>query len=301
VTKYGKGRIVMIKLFRNFKKRKTDTKNANVEFDNTLRDLYNDFFSRINTKKWEKFVDKSTVDFGLEGTSGKLLDFLLDNHNLPYEVWILLDKHFKWSTESEKLSRAFSKTFIQFVLSNINKKYRLRYDLFKENINGSYDDFIELYYKACSELENKNLYMCEKSILKAEEIFPEHPDLIILEGRYYSQINDIEKSLEKLSYVISLDNEDLEAHLYRAHVYMRIGTLENAYGDYKKCLELSPDSTDIQYGLAGCCLDMGKYEESKNIYNKIKTKYPDSETIISNLNSASSFSSDKDYTEQGEF
>ncbi|MCH3963288.1 MAG: tetratricopeptide repeat protein [Clostridium sp.] len=291
----------MINLFRNFKKRETYTENAVVEFNNTLKDLYDNFSSRIDIKRWNMLIDDSISKLGIKTSSNELLNFLTDNRNLPYKVWILFNKYFKWSTRSEELSSAFSKTFIQFVLSNINFQYKLRYDLFEENINGSYDDFINLYYEAYFALKNKNLYTCQKSILEAKEIFPKHLDLIILEGRYYSEVNNIKMSLDKLSYAIGLDNEDFEAHLYRAHVYVRIGKLEHAYGDYKKCLELSSDSTDVQYGLADCCLHMGKYEESKNIYNKIRVKYPDSETIISNLDSASSFSSDKDYTEQGKF
>lgn len=130
---------------------------------------------------------------------------------------------------------------MQFIQSNINNEYPFRYDLFEKEMNGLYDEFIDLYYEAYFALKSKNMYIAEKSILEARNIFSEHLSLVSLEGNYYFEINDIENSIERLSYIISIDNRNFSAYLNRANMHIRISELKKAYNDYHKCIEQDLD------------------------------------------------------------
>lgn len=261
--------------------------------DNDFVNLYNNFFLRIDAKKWNEVLKQASSRLENQTISNQLIKFLMENYNLPNEVWNIFDKHFKWSDRYEELSEMFPENFIQFMLSNINYEYKLRYNFFKEEINGSYDDFISFYYKAYFALKRKEMYSTEKSIIEAKKIFSEHPDLIILEGKYYSELNNIEKALERLSYAVEIDSKNSDSYYNRAGVYLGIGRFEEAYKDYHTALTLGSENANIQYSLANCCLDMGKYEEAKDIYDELIKKYPEDEWIISNLNSVNNFLIDR--------
>ncbi|AND83530.1 tetratricopeptide repeat protein [Clostridium tyrobutyricum] len=281
----------MINFFKKLKNNSYNNKDNDAKFHDDLRELYNNFSLRIDPEKWDALIHNASNKYNwyMDIMGDKLMHFLMSNYNLPYQIWTLLDQHFQWKSGSRELSKSYPKDFIQFVISNINNQYRLRYDLFKSKINGSYDDFINLYYKAYFSLQNKNLHTAQKSILQAKQIFDGHPDLIILEGSYHVEINRIDKAIENFSHVINKDDNDFYAHLNRADTYIKSGKLSMAYEDYRKCLSIDPENTRVQYQLGDCCLYMGNYQEAKDIYTKILSKYPNDKLISQNLNSACDF------------
>lgn len=278
------------KIINNFTENETKKgHNYLQEFIDSTNRIYNDFCLRIDDKNWSTLIKEASSELDEETVSNELLKFLVEHRNLPYQVWCELDKSFSWSSKSEELSSSFSAEFIQYVLANINNEYRLNYHLFNENIKGSYDEFIDLYYKAYFDLREKRLYGADKCIKQAKEIFDGHLDLIVLEANYYAELNRVEEAVERLTHVINLDENYSAAYFDRANIFLRIGKLKEAYEDYHKCLSLDPSNIAAQYELAGCTLNLGYYEESRELYNKLLSMHPNHKEITVNLNSANNF------------
>lgn len=259
------------------------------EFIEEIDSLYNNFHERIKKENWELLIEKVSNKLELDTISKELLNFFMKHDHLPFEIWHILDGKFHWSEKSEELTNSFPNEYIQYVMANINNEYKLRYYLLKECIDGSYDEFIDLYYEAYFAFNNKNLYIANKRISEAKKICPTHLDLVTLEGNYYAEINRVEEAIEKLSYVINEDGEDSNAYYDRANVFLRSGKLQNAYEDYKKCLDLNPDNIGAQYEMAGCMLNIGYYEEAAEFYKNLLRMYPNHKEVTLNLNSATSF------------
>lgn len=245
------------------------------EWISKVNNLYNNFFERIDEDNWHRLL-KEDVCYQIdtaEEISFELLSFLMDKFYLPCKIWILLNEHFSWSREKEELYEKFPDNFINFVMANINNKFRFRYNLFKKDIEIDYDSFIRYYYSACSELRRNNIYNTRNLIDKALQIYSLHPDIRILDGRYYLATNNLDKAVEIFSKIIEEDEKDFEAYLNRGDGLFRLGKVKEAYEDYDKVIKLNPDNMDAIYGLAECCFSLRNFEEARELYNILNDKY----------------------------
>ena len=262
-------------------------------FIHNLNKLYDDFYSRIDDKNWVNIIKEASSKLREEIIENELLKFLSGFPNLPYEVWCELDKCFNWTNKVKELRESFSVDFIKYLLWNLNNEHKLNYHLFNENMRGSYDEFIESYYKAYFALGENKLYEAHMYIKKAREMFGEHLDLIILEGKYYAGLNRVEEAINRFSYVIASDENHFIGYFLRANIFRKIGKFKEAYEDYHKCLILDSDNLAVMYELSVCTLDMGYYKEAKELYNKLLSVYPDHQEMILSLNSVNHFIVDK--------
>ena len=260
------------------------------EFTCSLEQLYNRFSLRINADRWENLLQQNLTERNQEVVNREMIKFLMEHYNLPTAVWQVLDKHLMWSSKKEILFENYPENFVYFILSNINNEYRLRYDLLDiEEINGGYDEFITAYYRAYFALQDKDLFTAEKAIQEAKQIFEKHLDLIILEAKYCMEVDDVTKALERLDYALSLSQEEISAYFEKGNLYVRVGQLDKAYENYHECLRYMPGHAESKYYLAGCCLDIGKYEEAQHLYNGLLEAYPSNAACLTHLNSVNHF------------
>ncbi|MBV4422873.1 J domain-containing protein [Clostridium tyrobutyricum] len=238
--------------------------------------VYNDFFQRIDGNKWYDLLNEDIcfqIDTS-EEISYELLNFLMVNYYLPHKIWQILDEHFLWSDKAEQLYHIFHPDFINFVLDSIKKPTTFRYNLFKNGLNINYDKYIANYYNAVRHLNANNIYDARKSIDSAAKMYPCHPDLKILDGRYYLTTNNLSKAIKIFSKVIESHEDDFDAHLNRGIALLRLGKLHESYKDYSKAVKILPNSTSAAYGLAYCCFCMGKFGQSRELFHDLLEKYP---------------------------
>jgi len=79
------------------------------EFMSKVEALYHDFPSRIKIDHWVELLN-SDVIWNLElkrKLSSRLLDFVVEHHYLPKNIWQLLEKSFQWKDEIQVNERAF--------------------------------------------------------------------------------------------------------------------------------------------------------------------------------------------------
>ena len=253
--------------------------------------LYDSFFERIEEKNWLSLLNEEVCyQIGTsKEVSEALLAFLMNKYYLPCKIWSILDEHFSWSQQKEELYERFPVHFINFVFSNISKQFRLRYELFEKDIEIPFDEWIGAYYDALYELRENNIYDAKKHLEKMLAIYQGHPDLILLEGRYYLTTNHVERAIELFSKVISQNAEDIEAHLNRADAFLRLGRVDEAYDDNKKAFQLNGENMRAIYGFAECAFSLKNFKEAKELLDVLTYEYPYDGTIRAKFHSANNY------------
>ncbi|MCX7749573.1 MAG: tetratricopeptide repeat protein [Clostridia bacterium] len=234
------------------------------QFMAKFQDIYKDFNQRIDEGAWKKLFEADVcyhIDTGWE-VSGRILRFIMENYNFPHKIWVLFDSFFSWSTKKDRLYEEFPKNFIDFVLTNIQRKTSLRYEPLIGCPENKQDQFISEYFKGYNALEDFDLYNTKKAIETAKGICENHPDLLILTARYLSVMGKIDEALALFNQVIENDENDLNAYFFRGETRIRTASMEDAYKDYARAIEIKPDSIGTLYSLGKCCIMLGKYKEA---------------------------------------
>lgn len=263
-------------------------------FMSKFKACYDDFEKRTDEKAWKELLDSDiccNIETGKE-ISERILAFMMENYNYPYEIWVLFDSYFSWSNKKEKLYHQFPKNFIDFIIFKITNKTYFRYDYVKNCLRGQEEIFLTEYSKANNALEEYDLYNTKKSIEKAKEVCSDHPDLLILTSRYLMTNGQLEEAKSILDSVIESNENDMFAHYYRGNLFFRLGKFNDAYSDYKKDLEIKPDFIDVLYSIGKCCISLGKYEEAAGYFEKLAELVQYNRDVRVLLNCAYSFQLD---------
>lgn len=261
------------------------------EFMASFKNCYDNFEKRIDQNCWRRLLDSDiccNIETGKE-ISDRILAFMMDNYNYPYETWTLFNSYFSWTVKKEKLYQQFPKNFIDFIIYKITNKTYFRYDYVKNCKQGKEEYFLTEYSKANNSLEEYGLYNAKKSIENAKEVCEDHPDLLILKSRYLMTNGQLDDAKALLDNVLEKYNEDLFAYYYRGNLFFRLGKFNEAYTDYKKSLAIKPDFIDVLFSIGKCSISLGKYEEATEYFEKLTEiiQYNRDARVL--LNSAYSF------------
>lgn len=267
-----------------------DTSLSPVEaFMGEIKEIYNDFNRRIDEKTWSDILERDIcfrIDTRWE-VSSRILSFFMEHYYIPNKIWVLLDNFFSWTLNKERLYREFPANYIDYVISNIKRTNSLRYDPLKSSLKQ--DEFIELYYKGDKAVEEYDIYTAKKSILDALDICSDHPDMLTLQGRYLSSIGKLDEAIKIISDVIKAYPDDINAYFYRGEILFKKGSIEEAYDDFKKAVDLKQDSLGSLFSLSKCCIILEKYKEALEHTKKLSDLVPYNNDIRILQSSASSF------------
>lgn len=262
--------------------------------DSFMKDFeaqYMRFEDRLDLDKWRGLLERD-ICFSIDSSkevSNRILAFIMDNFNFPTEVWRLFNSYFSWTSKLESLYNDFPQNFIDFVVYKINNESTFNYEILKNCKDNRQDEFIREYRKIDDSIQSFDFYTVEKSMAVAEEICPNHPELLTLRGRYLSSSGQLSGAEKLYTNILSSNKDDINALFFRGELYFRLGRLEEAYEDYKRALEVDPDLQGVWYSLGKCCICLKKYEEAIEYLDKASRKSTYSSDIAIMLNSASNF------------
>ncbi|MEX2216456.1 MAG: tetratricopeptide repeat protein [Phycisphaeraceae bacterium] len=132
---------------------------------------------------------------------------------------------------------------------------------------------------AKGQFETGDLDEAEKTLVEALSVDPMNPRLHTLAGRIALERNQLEKSFQRLSRAIELDNKIPEPHLKLADPHYYVGIVlqrwkqyDRAYAAYMKAYELQSDNISFLLAVSEMLVAMDKQDdaikllESKTIY-----------------------------------
>ncbi|TYQ18107.1 UNVERIFIED_CONTAM: Tfp pilus assembly protein PilF [Acetivibrio alkalicellulosi] len=239
------------------------------QFIEEFKSVYKDFGKRIDESSWKNLLERDLcyqIDTSSK-VSKRILQFIMDNFYFPNSILKLFDDFFSWTTKKQELYQEYPGNFIDFIVSNVQSNDSLRYEPLL-NCSHNQDEFISEFYKGQNGLEQFDLYTAKVSIDKAKNICPDHPDLMILQGRYLSAIGRNKEAVEIFTEVIKRDENDLNAYYFRADAQFLSSRIIDAYEDYKKILEIKPDSLGSLYSAGKVAIMLEKYQEAVDYLKK---------------------------------
>lgn len=255
--------------------------------------LYRDFNKRLDLNCWTELLERD-ICCNIETStkvSNKILTFIITHNNFPASVWELFDNYFCWNLNKQDLYKSFPNNFVNFVINRITVPSSFSYERLKE-CGDKQDIFITKFKEIYDALEINDLYTACNSIKIAETICPDHPDFLLLVGRYQAINGQLEKAYKIFTDIIESGENRKEAYFYRGKLLHKIGKLEKAYEDFKNVLKIKPDTPEIYFLLGRCCISLENYEEAVEYFEKGSTKSQYNQGIRVLLNSAYNFYKD---------
>ncbi|WP_044641202.1 J domain-containing protein [Risungbinella massiliensis] len=240
-------------------------------FMQEVEELYADFFSRINSDKWKKLLDSDIV-WNVEQNEAlqdRLIYFLEDHHYLPQPIWELFDSMFHWSDQENELDHRYDEEFIEYVRRQINGTREMRYDFFKKIDNLDYEEFLELREKAQSALMINDLDDAKDYLDEAFQLYPDDPDLLLMQGSYYLRNKDTDQALESFNHVLRIHPDDLDARKHRARIRYNSDQFSKAIEDCEHILSLLPENTDALSLIGKSYMKLGDIENAKQRFTKV--------------------------------
>lgn len=251
-------------------------KNENIDEDNSdlgkwiekVKTIYKSFSLRIDINEWNKLLNED-ISFSLETKDvacEKLLQYLINNINIPCEVWRLIDSHFEINERKKELYEQFPKEYIDFIIDRIENNDIINYYLFKVEDNKDYDSWINLYFNTIQELNNNNTEVVKTYLEQLQSFNIYHPYFDLLQCRYHMALGDYTISKNIISNLLKNYPNDMAINYYAAELKWVEKNYKHAKELYEHCLDISPNNFNAKVGLADVLLELGELEKSKNIF-----------------------------------
>ena len=256
-------------------------KNPIEGFFTRLNQIYSDFQERIEIKNWEEVLNTDLMwDLKyMDVINSRMIYFLIDNSNLPKNIWRLLNDNFHWDEQEEYLRSRFPSDFVGFLFDQISNTMGLRYSYLPKNNEIDYDLFIDYRRIIFNALANEDIKGVEEYLFRTLEIYSHDPDLLCMKGEYYLRIRDNTRHEKAFQDAIDINPEDISTLFYEADIYFKNNRIDKAEKLCKYILSIKPKDLNTNTLLAKCYLKSKKwYMANEILIENLKLSPNDKET-----------------------
>jgi len=243
------------------------------DFTENVAELYNDFARRIDILNWEELLDEElNRNLASESeVSEQLLDFLLQQSNLPLEIWQLFEDKFSWTLQLDELKMSYPPAFIDYVNKQITENFvnDIKFHLFDANMDKDFDRFIFLFREVAHYLDYRSLQGAYDLVEELENFGIDHPDYLLEKARILAVEGTPDEGLDLLHYVYAMYTEDYEDSTYFKFVHAfvlatstEVDKLEDAILLFEELLETTPGDVTARDGLADCYERIGDFDKA---------------------------------------
>lgn len=247
-----------------------------------VKACYDDFERRISIEEWKTLLNEEIcyqLDTANEA-SEKLLIFLMDYYRLPHEVWALFDEQFNWLEKEKELKEKFPENFIEYVMNNINYESVIDYkDIEIQEIGllderPNIDEWLEHLFAARRNLNIGNLEETKKELDTMSEYPYFHPEVQLMQLRYYSQIEARDKALQIGEDLLEKYPNYIGACYTMSAMYIDNRELEKAKVLIDRILEAEPEHTGAKIELAEYKLYTNEIKEAEEMFFELLSDNP---------------------------
>ena len=256
-----------INIFEEFTEKAPSYEEIVEEFINNVEILYDNFFSRIDIENWITLLKSEAMWYMGDKTllSNKMIEFLIEKHYFPADVWRLLEDNFNWKEQKEYLYNKYPEKFVNYLFKQINDNNGLRYCYFEEGQVFDYETFFKYREEAFEELSNNNFGYVEECINNANRIYDKDPDVLLMRGICYLHSKDADKALQVFENLVQRHSEDLHARFYRAKVLYDKGQIADALDDCKYIDTYKFNNWEFILLFAKCCFKVEEFHKAKEL------------------------------------
>jgi hypothetical protein len=242
-------------------------------------DVYSRFSLRIDINRWTELLDADVIwNVQMKKRAGyRLFLYLHDNHDLPYEVWLLLENGFHWREQllniGGEYSGAYTESFVAHYLEQL-KVPGLRYSFLPVTDDFPHEAYLDHRNRAFQMLRESSETQAEISIEAAWAIFKEDPEVIRLKIELALRAGNHIAALALSEEGIRLFSEQLDFFVYRNRSLHALGETEKCAEECRRVLGLSAEHLDTLHLLAACYRELKDSERASTVYKQILKTHP---------------------------
>lgn len=121
------------------------------------------------------------------------------------------------------------------------------------------------------------------SILKALELKPDNPIVLLILGNVYTNLGNLDQALASILKSLKLKTDNPDALINLGSIYKKLGNLDQALASTLESLKLKPDNPDAFRNLSSIYKDLGNHRQSfASALRSVELK-PENPDIIMNL------------------
>ncbi|KJB88164.1 hypothetical protein AZ66_08965 [Paenibacillus sp. E194] len=230
-----------------------------------VSELYSNFANRIQPTYWQALFQEN-VEWDIENhqLQDEMVMFLEEKHYFPMAVWAVLEKTFRFLEHEEELRGRHAEEFIDYIVEQVNGTVELSYDCFMDvKIDFDIDRYLYLremaqYMLMEGELEEVGAYLSE-----AHELFQDDPDLVLMRGKYFEAIGEMEQAMDRYNQVIAMKPDEFEGRWHRAQLLYKLEQYEAALADCNRLLEIEGNQQDALMLSIHCYTQLGQLKEAR--------------------------------------
>ena len=230
-----------------------------------VKELYGDLLKRRDIQCWRELLDEPVcggLDTAIE-VREKMLVFLMNNTNIPQEVWKALDDKFEYLKDIEPLAERFPGNFLNYVKYCVEQGTFLDFSLFSEREGvlepGNGDEYINALLAAKNFIEQEDYEKAEEKLKTLEAYGYVHPYEDVEKMRVLVHREQTEEALsiaERLRKEYP-DNDYILFHY--ANVLAACNRKQEAYELWLVCVEKHPDHYTAKRNIARYLMETGDY------------------------------------------
>lgn len=262
-----------------------DFEKMNEEFILNMKEIYADFFRRVDIHQWVSLFDGEVIwnIYNREIIGEEVLEFLNTHRNLPQDIWLFLNLNFNWVSKIDSYDGSYEEV-IEYIEERLQEKEELSYT-FDDNITEiDYETYLSFREKAHRAAKNRDINTAYNFLYKAKAIYPIDPELLFLEGKCLCNKRKAKESITYFNALLNKVPNHCGGLLYRSIAYMSRQKYALALQDIQKIESYSPENEEMLYMMGRCHRMLKNYDIAKSYLMKLSTINPGFEGIEELLN-----------------
>jgi tetratricopeptide (TPR) repeat protein len=115
------------------------------------------------------------------------------------------------------------------------------------------------------------------------QLRPAEPALYVLRGEALFHNKQLDEAEKALAHAVEIDKQNVNAFALLAQVEMAEGSTDHAISNYKRAIEVAPNSVQLYIALGGIYESQGNWQAAQPVYQKVLAIEPDNPIAANNL------------------
>jgi len=261
-------------------------------FMKQVEEVYNDFQRRCNVSEWKKLLDSQVcqrLDM-VDEAENMLLIYLIDNFNLPMDVWAALAIHFDWASREAVLKQSFPYAFIDYVIRKSMEEEIPKYELFAPAPGHTapieahqYDQWLSVYFEMYAMvntdqanepyISEKQAFIEKQAQLEAIPLYHPYYYGVVLAG-IAMQEDAHDEAMAIIEPIRQKYPDDIHIWCSYSAALSAVGKREEAIAEFEKILARDPGFIYARRSILNAQIKLERYEAANATMTQILEAHP---------------------------
>ncbi|SFU41186.1 TPR repeat-containing protein [Clostridium sp. DSM 8431] len=243
-------------------------------FIESIDKIYTSPKLRVNEKVWRKLLSDPMVENMEYGKVFKkeVLHYFTKHYYIPENIWDIIDVLFCFSTDYSQESDDYSYSIMLYsLINNLDNLSPLSYDFITDINDDLFDIYISYRELVYRDLKFGNYNDASINLDLAYDICDYDPELIRLNGDYFSLIQNFDDAIPFYEKALSINNEDYDSIKKLSKCFFKLERYNEAIPYLNKYIEKNPKKYNMILLLALSHYRTYNFVEAKKLFDILFT------------------------------